>query len=132
MPAELAFHPKEHYGLPSSGSYRLLPFRFMRWQTGEILVVSNKFGAENPNPDRDRVVADNVKGVWKEVRGEGRHFYSPIQYHVDTASTVEEIKPNEVGIVKSMTGDQLKAGEFLAEEGQKGIQRRVLTPARRL
>jgi hypothetical protein len=99
-------------------------------EPGEILVVTNKFGEENPNPDRDRVVADSVKGVLKEVRGEGRHFYSPIQYHVDTTSTMVEIKPNEVGIVKSMTGEQLKAGEFLAEEGQKGIQRRVLTPGK--
>jgi regulator of protease activity HflC (stomatin/prohibitin superfamily) len=97
---------------------------------GEILVVTNKLGDENPNPDKDRVVADHVKGVLKEVKGEGRHFYSPLQYHVDTKSSVVEIKANEVGIVKSMTGDQLKAGEFLAEEGQKGIQRRVLTPGK--
>lgn len=99
-------------------------------EPGEILVVTNKFGEENQNPDRDRVVADNVKGVWKEVRGEGRHFYNPIQYHVDTNSSLVEIKPTEVGIVKSMTGDQLKAGEFLAEDGQKGIMRRVLPPGR--
>lgn len=121
----------------SAAAFLLLYFGFWRWmvcrvyvEPGEILVVTNKLGQENPNPDRDRVVADDVKGVWKEVRGEGRHFYNPVQYHVDTASSVVEIKPTEVGIVRSMTGDSLKAGDFLAEEGQKGIQRRVLTPGK--
>ncbi|HEV8337616.1 MAG TPA: His-Xaa-Ser system radical SAM maturase HxsB [Candidatus Polarisedimenticolia bacterium] len=41
MPADLGFHPKEHYGLVSAHPYRLLPFRFMRWQTGEVLVVND-------------------------------------------------------------------------------------------
>jgi regulator of protease activity HflC (stomatin/prohibitin superfamily) len=119
------------------GAFLFFYVGFWKWMVcrvyvdpGEILVITNKFGEENQNPDRDRVVADNVKGVSKEVRGEGRHFYNPLQYHVDVNSTVVEIKPNEVGIVKSMTGDQLRAGEFLAEEGQKGIQRRVLTPGK--
>lgn len=99
-------------------------------EPGEILVLTNKLGDENPNPDRDRVVKEGIKGVQAEVYGEGRHFFSPLQYSVDTSSSVIEIKADEVGIVKSMTGDQLKAGDFLAEEGQKGIQRRPLTPGR--
>src|SRR5579862_1224329 len=110
---------------------------FWRWtvcrvyvEPGEILVLTNKLGAENANPDRDRVVQEGVKGVQAEVFGEGRHFFSPLQYHVDTSSTVVEIKPDQVGIVKSMTGNQLKPGDFLAEDGQKGIMRRVLTPGK--
>jgi hypothetical protein len=99
-------------------------------EPGETLVLTSKFGDENPNPDRDRVVGPGIKGVRKEVLGEGRHFYSPIEYSVDTSSTVVEIKPEEVGIVKSMSGDQLKAGEFLADEGQKGIMKKVLTPGK--
>src|SRR5581483_11398448 len=91
---------------------------FWRWtvcrvyvEPGEILVLTNKLGEENPNPDRDRVVKEGVKGVQAEVFGEGRHFFSPIQYHVDTNAQVVEIKPDQVGIVKSMTGEQLKAGD---------------------
>ncbi len=110
---------------------------FWRWmvcrvyvEPDEILVLTNKLGDNNPNPDRDRVVKEGVKGVQADVYGEGRHFFSPLQYHADTASSVVEIKPDEVGIVKSMTGEQLKAGDFLAEEGQKGIQRRALTPGK--
>jgi len=110
---------------------------FWRWmvcrvyvEPGEILVLTNKLGDENANPDRDRIVKEGVKGVQAEVFGEGRHFFSPLQYHADTSSMVVEIKADEVGIVKSMTGEQLKAGDFLAEDGQKGIMRRVLTPGK--
>jgi len=110
---------------------------FWRWmvcrvyvEPGEILVLTNKLGDENPNSDRDRVVKEGIKGVQAEVYGEGRHFFSPLQYHVDTTSTVVEIKAEDVGIVKSMTGDSLKAGDFLAEDGQKGIMRRPLTPGK--
>jgi hypothetical protein len=117
--------------------FLLFYFGFWRWmvcrvyvEPGEILVLTNKFGEENQNPDRDRVVKEGTKGVQAEVYGEGRHFFSPIQYHADTTSKVVEIKPDQVGIVKSMTGEQLKAGDFLAEDGQKGIMRRVLTPGK--
>lgn len=110
---------------------------FWRWmvcrvyvEPGEILVLTNKLGDENPNPDRDRVVKEGIKGVQADVYGEGRHFFSPLQYAVDTSSTVVEIKADEVGIVKSMTGESLKAGEFLAAEGQKGILRKPLTPGK--
>src|SRR6187401_704935 len=82
---------------------------FWRWmvcrvyvEPGEILVITNKLGSENPNPDRDRVVAKGVKGVQAEVYGEGRHFVSPLDSHADTSNSVVEIKPDEVGIVKSM------------------------------
>jgi hypothetical protein len=99
-------------------------------EPGETLVLTSKFGDENPNPDKDRVVGAGIKGVRKDVLGEGRHFYSPIEYSADTSATVLEIKPEEVGIVKSMSGDSLKAGEFLADEGQKGILRKPLTPGK--
>lgn len=110
---------------------------FWRWTVcrvyvapGQILVLTNKLGEENVNSDRDRVVNAGVKGVQAEVFGEGRHFFSPLQYHADTSSEVVEIKAEEVGIVKSMTGESLKAGDFLAEDGQKGIQRKPLTPGK--
>ena len=54
----------------------------------EILVITSKFGSDNPDPDTHRVVADGVKGIWKDVRGEGRHFLSPLEYSVDTRSSV--------------------------------------------
>jgi hypothetical protein len=99
-------------------------------EPGEILVLTSKFGDENLNPDEDRVVGKGIKGVRKEILGEGRHFYNPIKFNRDMKDRVIEIKPDEVGIVKSMSGRPLKAGDFLAEEGQKGILRRPLTPGK--
>jgi len=99
-------------------------------EPGETLVLTSKFGDENEHPDRDRVVANGVKGVRKEVLGEGRHFYSPIEFNADRNAAVIEIGAEQVGIVKSMSGEQLQAGEFLAGENQKGIQKKPLTPGR--
>lgn len=97
---------------------------------GETLVLTSKFGDPNANPDRDRVVEKGTKGVQKQVLGEGRHFYSPIEYSTDTNATVVEIKPDEVGIVRSMSGDNLPAGEVLAKPGQKGVLQKPLTPGK--
>ena len=99
-------------------------------EPGETLVLTSKFGNANPFPDRDRVVGKGIKGVREEVLGEGRHFYSPIEYSTDTNSTVVEIKHDEVGIVKSMTGESLKSGEVLAKPGQKGVLQKPLTPGK--
>jgi len=118
-------------------AFLLLYVGFWRWtvcrvyvEPGEILVLTNKLGEENLHSDRDRVVKEGVKGVQADVYGEGRHFFSPLQYHVDTSKEVHVVGPDEVGLVKSMTGEQLNAGDFLAEEGQKGLMRRVLTPGK--
>jgi hypothetical protein len=97
---------------------------------GQMLVVTSKFGKENPDPDNLRVVPDGTQGVWRDVRGEGRHFYNPIEFMVETHGAVVEIPPGQIGLVESMSGTSLPSGEFLADEGQKGIQRRVLTPGK--
>jgi regulator of protease activity HflC (stomatin/prohibitin superfamily) len=99
-------------------------------EPGEVLVITSKFGAENPSPDRDRVVPVGTKGVWKEVLGEGRHFFNPVEYRADVLRTAVEIAPEQVGLVESMSGQSLEAGEFLAREGQKGLLRAPLTPGR--
>ncbi len=94
---------------------------------GETLMITSKFGAENPNPDENRVVDQGTKGVWREVFGEGRYFFNPIEYKVETRSDVIEIPPGKVGIVKSMSGKSLPEGKYLAPEGFKGIVERPLT-----
>ncbi len=99
-------------------------------EPGEILLVTEKFGRDNPNPDEDRVVEQGTKGVWREVFGEGRYFFNPIEYKTETRSEVVEIPPGKVGVVKSMTGKSLPEGRFLAPEGFKGIVEKPLTPGK--
>lgn len=95
---------------------------------GEVLVVNAKFGAANPRPDVDRVVEEGTMGVWRQVYGEGRYFFNPVEYKVETSSKVIEVGPEEVGVVTSMSGESVKEGQFLAKDGQKGILARPLTP----
>jgi regulator of protease activity HflC (stomatin/prohibitin superfamily) len=99
-------------------------------EPGETLVITSKFGKDNPNPDRDRVVEQGTKGVWKDVFGEGRYFFNPIQYKAETTRAVVDIGPEEIGQVESMSGESLKAGDFLAKAGQKGILEKPLTPGK--
>lgn len=76
------------------------------------------------------ILADKgQKGVWKDVLGEGRYFLNPILYEWQIKSAVK-IDVGKIGIVTSKVGKELPAGEFLAEEGRKGIQKAVLGPGK--
>jgi regulator of protease activity HflC (stomatin/prohibitin superfamily) len=107
----------------------------------ELGVVISRVGAEVP---AGRMLAEaGERGVRREVLGAGRHFIDPFSERVEKFPlTVIGIgcdehlengvkvpsKPPEVGVVISQVGDPLPSGEFLAGPGQRGIQRKVLTP----
>jgi len=67
------------------------------------------------------------KGVQKEIISAGRHFYNPVLWDWER-HTMITIPPDEVGVVVAKDGTELPAGRILAERGEKGIQREVLTP----
>ncbi len=71
----------------------------------------------------------NQKGTQADVLGEGRHFLNPIMYewHIIPVLT---ILPGKIGIVTAKVGKDLPEGEFLANDDQKGIWRRVLGPGK--
>lgn len=69
------------------------------------------------------------RGVQAAVLGEGRYFYNPWLYEWKIFPIIQ-IEPGKVGIITAMVGNDLPPGEFLANEGQKGIQRRVLGPGK--
>jgi regulator of protease activity HflC (stomatin/prohibitin superfamily) len=98
---------------------------------GSMLVLTARFG-ESPPPGQV-LAKPGQKGIQEQVYGEGRYFFSPIWYKrelftLDSLNMI--IAPDEVGLVISKVGTELPPGEFLADEGQKGIWRRVLTPGR--
>lgn len=66
-------------------------------------------------------------GVQRQVHGEGWHFVLPI-YNSTEIEENTEIKAGEVGIVTAKGGKPLPPGRFLGEEGEQGIQRKVLLP----
>lgn len=74
------------------------------------------------------------KGVLREMRGPGRHFYCPIWWERTVVPDVV-IKSGEVGIVTCKLGDDLGNGQFLVDgkigqTSHKGILRKVLHPGR--
>jgi regulator of protease activity HflC (stomatin/prohibitin superfamily) len=112
---------------------------------GELMYVTAKTGKENINPDVYRVVESGTKGIQEKIYGEGRYFINPI---LNERSIMPMVTPvaqrgylpydavpgyvsaREVGVVKSLSGENLPSGEFLVEPGQnkKGILRHALTP----
>ena len=61
--------------------------------------------------------------------GPGRHFYSPFEYETKVVPDLI-IEPGSLGLVTASVGKEPPAGFMLADEGYRGIRRRVLTPGR--
>ncbi|MDG4551302.1 MAG: SPFH domain-containing protein [Candidatus Contendobacter sp.] len=96
-------------------------------EPGAMAVVTAKTGAALPP---GQILAQpGQKGIQEAVLGEGRHFLNPWLYEHKIMPLVT-IPAGKVGVVTSMVGAELPAGEFLAEPGQKGIWRRVLGPGK--
>ncbi|MEI6414106.1 MAG: SPFH domain-containing protein [Pseudomonadota bacterium] len=93
----------------------------------EMAVIVAKTG--EPLAPGQILAQPGQQGVQAAVLGEGRYFYNPWLYEWQRFP-VMSIEPGKVGIVTAMVGSDLPTGEFLANEGQKGIQRRVLGPGK--
>ncbi|NBV46032.1 MAG: hypothetical protein EBR86_10440 [Planctomycetia bacterium] len=92
---------------------------------GQHLVVIAKDGA--PLPAGHVLAKSGQKGPLAEVMGEGWHFVMPIAYE-RTLESNTTITAGKVGVVTALGGEPLPAGRVLADEGEQGIQRRVLPP----
>lgn len=69
-------------------------------------------------------------GILQEMPGPGRHFINPLEYKYERIQDTL-IKPGEIAVLTAKFGEQLPQGQYLADrEGQRGIQRKVLTPGR--
>ncbi len=93
----------------------------------EMAIVIAKTGRDL---EKGRILArEGEKGVREEVLGEGRYFFDPIRFEVKKYP-VTVIPPGKIGVVVSKVGTDLPQGEFLANPGQKGVQRTVLGPGK--
>lgn len=93
----------------------------------QMAVIIAKSG--KPLPPGQILAGQGEKGILSEVLGEGRHFLNPVLFeHKIVPVTI--IPPGKIGVVTSKVGDELPAGEFLADPGQKGIWRTVLGPGK--
>jgi regulator of protease activity HflC (stomatin/prohibitin superfamily) len=78
-------------------------------------------------PEGKILAKEGQKGIQRHLIEAGRHFYNPISWNWERHD-LKTINAGEVGVLVAKDGDPLPQGQVLADEGQKGIQRRVLTP----
>ncbi len=92
---------------------------------GRHLIVISKEGRSLP---AGQVLAEaGEKGIQRIVQGEGWHFVMPILYATELEKNTD-VPAGKIGIVTARGGKPLPAGRLLAEDGEQGIQRRVLAP----
>jgi len=89
------------------------------------LVIIAKEG--EPLPSGEVLAEAGQKGILREVKGEGWHFVLPIFYETSVEPNTD-IPAGKLGIVTARGGKRLLAGRILADEGEQGIQRKLLLP----
>ncbi|MEI6516021.1 MAG: SPFH domain-containing protein [bacterium] len=82
-----------------------------------------------PLPPGEILAKKGQMGIQEEVLGEGRHFRNPYEFDHQIMPVIN-IPPGKVGVITAKVGNELPQGEFLANDGQKGISRRVLGPGK--
>lgn len=112
----------------------------------QMAVLFARFG--DAPPPGQVLAAEGQRGVRARVLGPGRHYINPFREYVeihpvvhvpageglskDQEGRIRFGTPPMIGVVTSLEGDPLAEGRFLAEEGEQGIRRRVLTPGKYL
>jgi len=112
-----------------AGPWLMWQWGFCRFYVGpdQMAVITAKTG--DSLPPGQILAKEGQRGIQENVLGEGRHFLNPWMYERSIRPVIL-IEPGKVGIVTSKVGEELPAGEFLAEHGQKGIWRNVLGPGK--
>lgn len=93
----------------------------------EMAVIITKLGKELP-PDK-LLAGPDEQGIQAAVLGEGRHFRNPVVTDWEIKPVIV-IPPGSFGVVESKGGRNLKPGEFMANDDEKGVWRRVLGPGK--
>jgi len=102
--------------------------------SGEIAVLTHKVGTDLSNGE-EVAPDESYKGIQKKVLTEGRYFYNPYSWSWEVVKQTE-IMSGEMGVMVSLTGDDLGYGEYLAKVDEtgdattKGIMPGVLNPGR--
>ena len=109
--------------------YGVFQWMFCRFyvDVDTMAIVTSKTGKDRA--PGQMLAKRGEQGVWEEVLGEGRHFLNPWGYDVEI-QPITTIPVGKVGIVTSKVGKDLPTGKFLADKGEKGVQRGVLGPGK--
>ncbi len=97
--------------------------------TGKMAILIRKTGIDLKNGD-EVSPSESHKGVQKEILLEGRHYRNPYFYSWEIIPQTE-IESEKLGVLVRLFGDELPAGQFLADkDNQKGIVPGVKLPGR--
>jgi regulator of protease activity HflC (stomatin/prohibitin superfamily) len=126
------------------GSLILFSLWFVAWMvyssfrievpTFRMAVLTKKIGKDITNQD-EVAPDDTYKGMQRDVLTEGRYFRNPFVWEWRVMDQAE-IESGKLGVLVSLTGDDLPYGEFLAQTDpttkmpSKGIMPDVLRPGR--
>jgi hypothetical protein len=123
---------RRRLGLIAVLTIGLLVLLFITWNeffvyvpANQHLVITAREG--KPLPEGHVLAEPGEKGIQRRVQGEGWHFVLPIVYSAVLEPNTE-IPAGQVGIVTARGGQTPADGRVLANEGERGIQRAVLTP----
>jgi len=98
---------------------------FIYIHPGQMGVVIKKFGKKL---EQGQILAQpGQRGVQAAVLGEGRHFINPVTVKIERHPCVL-ISPGKIGVVTSKVGKEPAQNRILANDDEKGIWKRVLTP----
>lgn len=102
---------------------------FCRFYVGpdQMAIITAKTG--EPLAEGQILAEPGQQGIQAAPLAEGRHFRNPVFHDWEIVDAVV-IPAGKVGVVTSKVGQDLPDGVFIAEAGQKGIQRGVLGPGK--
>ena len=93
-------------------------------EIGHSLMVTRKTGEGAPP---DKYAGEGQQGVREQMKGPGRHFINPFSYSVTRLKDIV-VGPGKICLIKNNLGKDLPPGRFIANPGEKGTLRNVLTP----
>ena len=85
---------------------------------GEIAILTHKVGSDLTNA-QEVAPDETYKGIQKKVLTEGRYFYNPYSWSWEVVRQTE-VMSGEMGVMISLTGDDLGYGEYLAKVDAEG------------
>jgi hypothetical protein len=93
----------------------------------EMAIIVTKTGT--PLPPDQILAHEGQQGIQADVLGEGRHFRNPV-FTDWVITNIVVIPAGKFAIVTSKVGKNPPEGEFMANDDEKGIWKRVLGPGK--
>lgn len=95
---------------------------------GEIAVLIRKTGDNLPST-QVLALAEGQKGIQLEVLAEGRYFKNPYSWSWKIRRILD-VPAGKLGVMTRLYGEELPAGNIIAENNQRGILQEILRPGK--